>query len=66
MQNPRMPLEFSTSYLKDSTSLLRYYKLLGEKAIAQVSDTDLLACLDTESNSIAIIVKHLAGNMVSR
>jgi Protein of unknown function (DUF1572) len=66
MQNPRMALESTTSYLKDSTSLLRYYKLLGEKAMAQVSDPDLLACLDPESNSIAIIVKHLAGNMVSR
>jgi Protein of unknown function (DUF1572) len=66
MQNPRVALEFTTSYLKDSTSLLRYYKLLGEKAMAQVSETDLLACLDPESNSIAIIVKHLAGNMVSR
>jgi hypothetical protein len=66
MQNPRMALEFTTSYLQDSTSLLRYYKLLGEKAIAQVSDTDLLAYVDPESNSIAIIVKHLAGNMVSR
>jgi hypothetical protein len=66
MQNCRMALEFTTSYLKDSTSLLRHYKLLGEKAIAQVPDTDLLACLDPESNSIAIIVKHLSGNMVSR
>jgi hypothetical protein len=66
MQNPGMALEFTTSYLEDSRSLLRYYKLLGERAIAQVSDTGLLACLDPESNSIAIIVKHLAGNMVSR
>jgi Protein of unknown function (DUF1572) len=66
MQNPGMPLEFTTSYLKDSTSLLRYYKMLGERAIAQVSDADLLACLDRESNSVAIIVKHLTGNMVSR
>jgi hypothetical protein len=61
-----MPLEFTTSYLKDSVTLLRYYKMLGEKAIAQVSDEDLLVALDPESNSIAVIVKHLAGNMVSR
>jgi Protein of unknown function (DUF1572) len=66
MQNPGMALEFTTSYLKDSHSLLRYYKLLGEKSIAQVSDSDLLASLDPESNSIATIVKHLAGNMASR
>jgi len=61
-----MPLEFTTSYLKDSVTLFRYYKMLGEKAVAQLSDADLLAAIDPESNSIAIIVKHLAGNMVSR
>ena len=61
-----MPLEFTTSYLKDSVSLFRYYKMLGNKAMAQVSDADLLAALDPESNSIAIIVKHLVGNMLSR
>jgi hypothetical protein len=66
MHNRRMPLEFTTSYLKDSATLLRYYKMLGEKAMAQVSDSNLLTTLDAESNSIAIIVKHLAGNMVSR
>ncbi len=61
-----MALEFTTSYLKDSVSLLRYYKHLGEQAIAQVSDDGLTATLDAESNSIAIIVKHLTGNMRSR
>jgi hypothetical protein len=66
MHNPLMPLEFSTSYLKDSISLFRYYKNLAERAIAQVPDEALFASLDPESNSIAIIVKHLAGNMLSR
>ncbi len=61
-----MALEFTTSYLADSVTLLRYYKKLGEQAIAQVSDDGLTATLDAESNSIAIIVKHLAGNMRSR
>src|SRR5215472_13418972 len=61
-----MPLEFTTSYLMDSTDLLRYYKKLGEQAIAQASDEALLATPDSESNSIAIIVKHLSGNMRSR
>jgi hypothetical protein len=61
-----MSLEFTTSYLMDSTDLLRYYKRLGEHAIAQASDEALLATPDSESNSIAIIVKHLAGNMRSR
>lgn len=61
-----MPLEFTTSYVKDSTDILRYYKRLGEKAIEQASDEALVANPDPESNSIAIIVKHLAGNMRSR
>jgi Protein of unknown function (DUF1572) len=66
MQNRAMPLEFTTSYLRDSVSLLRYYKKLGERAMAQVSDEDLTTALDPESNCIAIIVKHLTGNMRSR
>lgn len=61
-----MPLEFTTSYIKDSTDILRYYKRLGEKAIDQASDDALIATPDSESNSIAVIVKHLAGNMRSR
>jgi hypothetical protein len=61
-----MPLVFSTSHLSDSISLFRYYKNLGERAMAQVSDDQLLYAQDEESNSIAIIVKHLAGNMRSR
>jgi hypothetical protein len=61
-----MPLEFTTSCLKDSVDLLRYYKRLADRAMAQVSDDALFATLDEESNSIAILVKHLAGNMRSR
>ncbi len=61
-----MPHKFSTSYLEDSLSLFRYYKKLGEDAIAQVTDEQLFAALDAEMNSIAIIVKHMAGNMRSR
>jgi uncharacterized damage-inducible protein DinB len=66
VQNRRMALEFTTSYLKDSTELLRHYKKLAERAIAQVPDEMLTATLDAESNSIATIVKHLTGNMQSR
>jgi Protein of unknown function (DUF1572) len=61
-----MALEFTTSYLKDSAEVLRYYKRLGERAIEQTPDAGLFATLDAESNSIAIIVKHLHGNMRSR
>jgi len=61
-----MALEFTTSYLKDSLAVFRQYKKMGEAAMAQVSDEQLFAPLDSESNSIAVIVKHMAGNMRSR
>lgn len=61
-----MAHKFSTSYIEDSLSLFRYYKKLGEGAIEQVSDEQLFTTLDPEMNSIAIIVKHIAGNMRSR
>jgi len=61
-----MAHERTDSYLKDSISLFRYYKKLGENAMAQCPDTGLFATLDEENNSIAIVVKHLAGNMRSR
>jgi uncharacterized damage-inducible protein DinB len=61
-----MPLQFTTSYLKDLLTLFRYYKNLAERAMSQVSDEQLAAVLDPEMNSIAIIVKHMAGNMRSR
>lgn len=61
-----MAHEFSTSYLQDSLSLFRYYKKLTERAMEQVTDDQLFAVLDGEMNCIAIIVKHLVGNMRSR
>jgi len=61
-----MTLQFTTSYLEDALSLFRYYKRLGERAMAQVSDDQLFVTLDEESNSIALVVKHMAGNMRSR
>src|ERR1700686_1875622 len=61
-----MALEFTTSCLKDSVDLLRYYKRLGDRAMAQVSDEALFATMDGQSNTIAIIVKHLGGNLRSR
>ena len=61
-----MAHEFTTSYLADSLSLFRYSKLMTERAIAQTPDEHLATAIDNESNSIAIIVKHLAGNMRSR
>src|SRR3954465_3932266 len=61
-----MALKFSTAYVEDSLTLFRYYKNLAERAMAQATDEELLAVLDGEMNSIAVIVKHMAGNMRSR
>lgn len=61
-----MALEFTTSYLQDAREVFRYYKRLGDRAMAQVADEDLFTTLDHEANSIAIIVKHMTGNMRSR
>lgn len=61
-----MAHQFSTSYIEDSLSLFHYYKTLAEGAIEQLSDEQLFTALDEEMNSVAIIVKHMAGNMRSR
>jgi Protein of unknown function (DUF1572) len=55
-----------SQYLKDAVSQFQNLRTLADKALAQVPDSDLFAILDTESNSIAVIMKHLAGNMLSR
>ena len=61
-----MALEFTTSYIQDSLEVFKGYKRLAERAMEQVTDEQLFAVLDPEANSIAIIVKHMAGNMRSR
>jgi hypothetical protein len=61
-----MALQFTTSYLEDALSLFRQYQRLSERAMAQATDEQLLLQLDPEANSIALIVKHLAGNLRSR
>lgn len=53
-------------YLEDALLELRKYKRLAERAMEQVGDAELFRTLDQESNSIAIIMKHVAGNMRSR
>ena len=61
-----MAHRFTTSYLEDSLAVFHYYKNLAEKAMAQVTEDQLIAVLDEEMNSIAVIAKHMAGNMRSR
>lgn len=57
-----MQIEFLSSAIK----LFRYYKKLGEGAIAQLDDSDINKRPNAASNSIALIVHHLSGNMLSR
>lgn len=61
-----MTLKFTTSYVEDSLGVFRYYKKLAEEAMNQLTDEQLYCTLDPEMNSIAIIVKHMVGNMRSR
>ncbi len=61
-----MAHQFTASYTKDAVDLFRYYKRLGDGALAQCPDDKLTAEIDANSNSVAIVVKHMAGNMRSR
>ena len=54
------------NYQTDAVQSFRNYKKMAERAIDQVSDEEFFALIDTESNSIALIVKHIAGNLRSR
>lgn len=56
----------NTVYLESAKKQFEYYKKLGDKTIAQLPDDKLFWQYNDESNSIAIIVKHLSGNMLSR
>lgn len=53
-------------YSSDSIASFRSYKKLADNAIAQVNEDELFLTIDDESNSIAIVMKHMAGNMLSR
>lgn len=59
-------METATAYIESVTKQFEYYKALGEKAMAQLQPEQLFFSPDADTNSIAIIVKHLHGNMLSR
>ena len=59
-------MTLADTYLGDVRLQFRKLKKLAEDALAQVTDDELLVTLDAESNSLAIIVKHMAGNLRSR
>ena len=54
------------NYLKSVIKQFEYYKVLGDKTFAQLEEKDLFWQFNSESNSIAITVNHLWGNMLSR
>jgi len=58
--------ELASRYLVDLVRTFRNYKALGDGALSQVSDANLHTLVDPDANSIAVIVKHLAGNLRSR
>ena len=53
-------------YLDDALYTFRYYRKLAEGAMTQISDEEFFCTLDSESNSVAVNMKHMAGNMLSR
>jgi len=61
-----MAIDLATHYLEEARRQLRGHKRMGEGAMTQLRDDDFFLTLDPESNSVAILVKHLAGNMRSR
>ena len=58
--------EIDRHFLEDAALQLRKYKGLADAALAQISDDDLFRSVDPDSNSIAIVMKHVSGNMRSR
>jgi hypothetical protein len=61
-----MQNDAATHYLEEARRQLRGHKRMGEGAMNQLRDEDFFVTLGPESNSVAIIVKHVAGNMRSR
>ncbi|HKD91295.1 MAG TPA: DUF1572 family protein [Terriglobales bacterium] len=61
-----MDFECGAAYLDEAGRSFRGYKRMAEEAVAQVKDEELFRLLDPEDNSIAIVMKHMSGNMRSR
>jgi hypothetical protein len=61
-----METSLAKHYLEDAILNFRGYKKLAEKAFAQTSDEEFFRAIDEEANSIAVIIKHMVGNMLSR
>ena len=65
-RNKDLSSDLAAHYLEEIQRQFRGYKHMAEGAMAQLKDEELFVALDKEANSVAIIIKHLAGNMRSR
>ena len=61
-----MTNKFIENFHADALQSFRNYKRMAERAVEQVSDEEFFALIEAEANSIAVIVKHIAGNLWSR
>jgi hypothetical protein len=61
-----MAFEVSKHYLEETRRQMRGHRRMGENAMAQLRDEEFFVTLDPESNSVAVLVRHLVGNMRSR
>ncbi|SEO85855.1 Protein of unknown function [Flavobacterium sp. CF108] len=59
-------MKIDESYLESVKKQFLYYKMLGEKAIEQLEQDQLFVSINEDTNSIATIIKHISGNMLSR
>ena len=59
-------MEINNEFLESTKRLFLYYKTLGEKAMDQLEPEQLFVAVNENTNSIAVIVQHLSGNMLSR
>jgi len=66
LEFPSLNQSITTDYLTDAISHFRAYKKMAEKAVVQLRDEEYFVTLDKESNSVAVIMKHIAGNSISR
>jgi hypothetical protein len=61
-----MTLDLAAHYVDEARRQMRGHKRLAESAMAQLKDEQLFVTLDPDSNSVAVLVKHMSGNMRSR
>jgi Protein of unknown function (DUF1572) len=66
LENKSTMSSIGKEYLDTAVRRMKYYKELGDKTFAQLNDEEFHFRPNDESNSIAVIIRHMAGNMLSR